>query len=80
MLAKAVEDAVEGPDATAKKNNDHWRVVDIVVAAVVSATHDEEFTEGSLQSGLTIVLRGIAIAPPGIILLGRWPPCAWWDC
>ena len=142
VLAKtvedAVEDAVEVPDATAKKNNDHWRVVDVVVAsvvsvavgaifwawsagyagiavvtsafpllgelygagkstfaltlaglitelldagtAVVSVTHDEEFTEGSLQSGLAIVLRGIAIAPPGIILLGRWSPCAWWDC
>ena len=141
VLAKTVEDAVgdavEVPDATAKKNNDHWRVLDVVASvvsvavgaifwawsagyagiavvtsafplpgglygagkstfaltlaglitelldagtAVVSVTHDQEFTEGSLQSGLAIVLRGIAIAPPGIILLGRWSPCAWWDC
>ena len=32
------------------------------------------FTEGSLQSGLAIVLRGIAIALPGIILLASTDP------
>ena len=62
VLAKAVEDAVEVPDATAKKNNDHWRVV--VVASVVSVA------VGAIFWAWSAGYAGIAVVTSAFPLLG----------